>query len=94
MMYNREFRDALKRVGLRVPNQINKLPASKIKGLLFQVYMMAGDFNSIDWINTQLLDYRKQIIREPGINNIIDHKSIQNNNHTFLNTVNKRRKMN
>ena len=48
MIYNGEFRDALKRAGSRVPDQVNELPASKIKGLLFQVYAMAEDFDSID----------------------------------------------
>ena len=32
-------------------------------------------------------------MREPGINDIIDRENIQNNNRTFLNAVNKKRKM-
>jgi len=47
-MFNREFRDILKRAGSRVPDHISKLLALKIKGLLFQAYTMAGDFDNID----------------------------------------------
>ena len=69
-MFNREFREVLNAAGSRIPGKIDNLSALRIKGLLFQAYTVVGDYDSINRINTQSLDYRKRIMRDPSINDI------------------------
>ena len=94
LIFDREFREALNAAGSRIPDKIDDLSTLRIKGLLFQAYTVVKDYNSIYQINTQSLDYRKRIIKDPSINDITFHNSIQNSNHTFIRNTNKKRQIN
>ena len=75
-MFDREFREVFNVVGSRIPDKIDDLSTLRIKELLFQAYTVVEDYDSINQINTQLLDYRKRITRDPSINDITFYNSI------------------
>ena len=65
---------------LRIPDSCNEILATRIKGLLFQAYTTISDYESINLIDNQSIEYWKRVLRDLMHYNIVyQYNIIQKN---------------